>query len=777
MGENASLNTVDDDEGDREMSLDAVGQAREEEEEEDLDVETDHATEGVDADEETEELKDDDDDTGLKDPKHDESDEDSEDGDVPMDSHNHSMSLLEEGESSASESQGWRRRRRRRRRRRSRRRRSRRRRSRRRRSRRRRTLPSSVSASCDSGRQKVRSAKGGYAQAICANIPEPAARSWSDISASGSYWSNKDEGPAASCPNGRTLTGCWCKSTTGRGDNCVKVWGDGNTCYARTSGGRASTVQNTIEVMGRCAILSTAAMVLSELKIALQPETNLLETPVTENRAIGHLAPLSFYYMHLHQQCDSLLLMGGSGYSKHVKRNEQELYFYSKMAMRVYTELGSVVETSAAAHKFCLKKDKTSSTGMMLQNEQECPEILAIQLAGSSEIQERMMLLLKEGKPDDNQCLEARQASDNVSPAVIHKTCNVDEAQQVISPMALPGILWSMHQTADRQSGEDLHSAYSSYCGAHGALSRLSYGQIFGGDTGGTKSLCQFAPVIKFGVFVDSTITYDKTSSNWPDWNTLLADSPILCADGEALTGFKHQPASNKFRYECSRIGGLGAQYEYFSAQVEVKKFDQVRSNWIESLKMINVDCGKNGLLSGFHFEFSEGGRWARSKYTCSKAGGAPVVMEPSTLIEPLIQSNEGVFCPKTLNAHTGRYDYENVVTGDVLSFQNSGAWCVASDCSSAVGGASPIGVLMTSHEVVNVTDFDGKFEAKGVPSMGGNGAADLAKKLKALKPPKRPAQPPKPKLQDMLKWRVQGSHAAILRGMSGLSGPVEEDH
>ena len=49
---------------------------------------------------------------------------------------------------------------------------------------------------------------------------------------------------------------------------------------------------------------------------------------------------------------------------------------------------------------------------------------------------------------------------------------------------------------------------------------------------------------------------------------------------------------------------------------------------------------------------------------------------------------------------------------------------------------------------MVNVTDFDGKFEAKGVPDMGG-GAADLAKKLKALKPPKRPAQPPKPKLQE----------------------------
>ena len=32
--------------------------------------------------------------------------------------------------------------------------------------------------------------------------------------------------------------------------------------------------------------------------------------------------------------------------------------------------------------------------------------------------------------------------------------------------------------------------------------------------------------------------------------------------------------------------GGLGAQYEYFSAQVEVKKFDQARSNWIDSLTL-----------------------------------------------------------------------------------------------------------------------------------------------------------------------------------------------
>ena len=71
-------------------------------------------------------------------------------------------------------------------------------------------------------------------------------------------------------------------------------------------------------------------------------------------------------------------------------------------------------------------------------------------------------------------------------------------------------------------------------------------------------------------------------------------------------------------------------------------------------------------------------------------------------------------FCPKTLNAHTGRYDYENVVTGDVLSFQNSGAWCVGSDCSSAVGGASPIGVMMTSHEASVTVDVGGRVDPWG---------------------------------------------------------------
>ena len=40
--------------------------------------------------------------------------------------------------------------------------------------------------------------------------------------------------------------------------------------------------------------------------------------------------------------------------------------------------------------------------------------------------------------------------------------------------------------------------------------------------------------------------------------------------------------------------GGLGAQYEYFSAQVEVKAFDATRANWIESLHLEAEKMRKN---------------------------------------------------------------------------------------------------------------------------------------------------------------------------------------
>eukprot|EP00913_Durusdinium_trenchii_P006626 g6225.t1 len=149
-------------------------------------------------------------------------------------------------------------------------------------------------------------------------------------------------------------------------------------------------------------------------------------------------------------------------------------------------------------------------------------------------------------------------------------------------------------------------------------------------------------------------------------------------------------------------------------------------------------------------------------------------------MIEALIQDTEGVFCPKTLDVDTGRYEYENIITGDKLNFQSNGAWCVASDCSAAVGGATPVGVVMTTHEVLNVTDFDGHFEAKGVPKLEGDSAKDLAKRLKALKPPKRPAQPPKPSLQELLDYhpcQVANDAGGIFGRIAGQSGQLAPEN
>ncbi|CAL1159414.1 unnamed protein product [Cladocopium goreaui] len=337
-------------------------------------------------------------------------------------------------------------------------------------------------------------------------------------------------------------------------------------------------------------------------------------------------------------------------------------------------------------------------------------------------------------------------------PFLFRYPCDQDKSSQLVNPLALPSLIWSMHQQFER-SAQHVHLAYSSFCGAHGALSSLAFQQIFAGESrrriSRKVSECHFAPVIRFGTFVETGIIYDKTSGDWPNWNTLLADNPVLCPPGEALTGFKLESGSNKYMFECSRIGGLGIQYEYFSAQVEVTKFDHVRNNWLGAVRMLKVDCGENALLSGFHFEFSEGGRWARSKYTCSKAGGAPVVMEPSTTIESRFHSAEGIFCPKFRDMTTGRYRYENTAaSGETLTFQEDGRWCIGNSCSKKIGGENPIGAILEQFEVANVTDFDGEFEAKGVPDMSA-GSGGLAAQLKLLKPPKRPAQPPKPKLQD----------------------------
>ena len=42
---------------------------------------------------------------------------------------------------------------------------------------------------------------------------------------------------------------------------------------------------------------------------------------------------------------------------------------------------------------------------------------------------------------------------------------------------------------------------------------------------------------------------------------------------------------------------------------------------------------------------------------------------------------------------------YANAQTGDTLTYLLDGSWCVGPDCSAPVGGATPVGVVMSIFE------------------------------------------------------------------------------
>ncbi|CAE8674203.1 unnamed protein product [Polarella glacialis] len=628
---------------------------------------------------------------------------------------------------------------------------------------------------------------GVYAQARCGSIP--GASKWSEV-LSGKSGGKDDNPTSAACPTGTYLTGCTCYSPW---NACDGAKASGNTCTAYNNGGSGVYAQ------ARCGAIPSVSVHLSGIAIAKACDSQLLlgglgvehcSRPTyrsTNSHEWREKRPLPAVFAHgselavscwterfvgfqgfqrsaselLHcvngewynsQEkpqlqgftCESCLFMGGKGYATLAKRNEQELYYFNKLSLSVYSELGTLL-SAASGGKYCLQpSSNANSPAMLLSKQASCNGSLLIQTVATSTTKNRLMRLAH----STGQCLQGTAAEDG-SVSAVHQACDESKSVQLIAPNELPSILWDLHVDADKVREGDLHTAYSSYCGSHGALNTIAFGQIFGGVTTGAKSSCHFAPVVTFGKFVDTSIARNRLSTSWADWHHLLADNPIMCPLGEALTGLKLDSVSNSFLAECSRIGGLGASFDYFSDQVEVTAFQPAQSNWLKTMKMLRITCGDNGLVSGFHFEFSEGGKWARAKYTCSKAGGAPVVVEPAGLVAALLPDEEGIYCPSLRDAGSGRLSYASEA-GVTLEFQADGRWCMGSICSEDTGALTPAGLTLSTFDVVNVSDFTGEFAAAGVPQEGGLGdPKDLAKRLKALKPPKRPAQPPQPELGD----------------------------
>eukprot|EP00913_Durusdinium_trenchii_P011300 g10612.t1 len=105
----------------------------------------------------------------------------------------------------------------------------------------------------------------------------------------------------------------------------------------------------------------------------------------------------------------------------------------------------------------------------------------------------------------------------------------------------------------------------------------------------------------------------------------------------------------------------------------------------------------------------------------------------------------------------------------------DQGKWCIDSSCTAVDGRVEPIGVSSSSFDVVAVSDFDGQFEGKGVPKIGGGQAAALKARLRGIKTPKRPKAPKVPKLETFTP--EEPSYAAECMDYTQLWASIQESY
>lgn len=195
------------------------------------------------------------------------------------------------------------------------------------------------------------------------------------------------------------------------------------------------------------------------------------------------------------------------------------------------------------------------------------------------------------------------------------------------------------------------------------------------------RDVCRFAPVITR--MAGNTAELFKIGS-WSDWQYRLSDAPIYCPEGKILTDL--DASTEHMRYSCGSVAGLGSCSEGFTAQADVKDWSTYAN-----LGTLSIVCPQDALLNGFHFEFSEGGRWIRFRYTCCHAAGAPMALIP---VQPGPASSiEGLYCPVGKDA-SGRPMYDQtfesptVLTSSMVSLT---AW--ACDCCQCANDKTTIDV------------------------------------------------------------------------------------
>ncbi|CAE7198800.1 ANKRD50, partial [Symbiodinium natans] len=79
---------------------------------------------------------------------------------------------------------------------------------------------------------------------------------------------------------------------------------------------------------------------------------------------------------------------------------------------------------------------------------------------------------------------------------------------------------------------------------------------------------------------------------------------------------------------------------------------------------------------------------------------------------------------------------------------EDTGKWCIGGDCSEEGDDVEPMGLHLGALDATPVSDFDGKFEAKGVGPPGGLLGSAAVPQVKPPPPPRRPKAPKKPALE-----------------------------
>jgi hypothetical protein len=227
-----------------------------------------------------------------------------------------------------------------------------------------------------------------------------------------------------------------------------------------------------------------------------------------------------------------------------------------------------------------------------------------------------------------------------------------------------------------------------------------------------------------------------------------MANGRIECLPGQAITSIQKGAGQDGFyTYDCAVVPSIGACGVVSSDQVDTNDENDL---WLRHLQ---AKCGQNSALQAIIAEHSSGGNWIRFRYTCCGSVGLPVSVEPvrgtgaalhrAKLQQNFFQEHEGIYCP-TSRDESGRPGFvmeQSVKNPDTpqaqltlrLAYERAMArWCVAEEANQVAPKWNvddkmcmnsdvphPLDAeLGTDIQVMALSDFNGIFEAKGVPKV-----------------------------------------------------------